>query len=132
MNIFLIKWIERRYAMTNEEFNKILERRIEQIKSTLSDKAKMYAIGDRLYNFKRSAEILRCSPHKALLGMFIKHLVSIIDLIEKSYTANSELIDEKIGDGINYLILLEAIFRENLSIDVECFDCGECSNGDVK
>lgn len=97
--------------MTNSQFNKILESRIKRIKQTLNKKAGEYARNDRLYNFKRASEIQRNKPEQALMGMFMKHLVSVIDIIETGdYT--TELINEKIGDSINYLILLEAILKE--------------------
>jgi hypothetical protein len=98
--------------MKNEQFEEILESRLAAIKTTLSNKAKEYAIGDRLYNFKRAAEISRTTPQKALIGMLMKHLVSVIDLVEGSTKPTEYLVNEKIGDAINYLILLEAIFKE--------------------
>jgi hypothetical protein len=100
--------------MNNEQFNLIVENRIQLIKTVLGNKAKEYAIGDRLYNFKRAAEILRCTPQKALIGMFMKHLVSVLDLSEGSTIPTDYLINEKIGDAINYLILLEATLKETL------------------
>jgi len=98
--------------MNADQFNSILQKRLESIESTLGSKAKEYAIGDRLYNFKRAAEILRTTPQKALAGMFMKHLVSVMDLIEGSIAATEPMVNEKIGDAINYLILLEAILKE--------------------
>jgi hypothetical protein len=47
--------------------------------------------------------------------MMAKHWVSVLDIIDKLVTNNyvsGELIDEKIGDSINYLILLEAMLIE--------------------
>ena len=99
-------------GVNTQDFDIILQQRIDSIKSTLANKAKEYAISDRLYNFKRAAEILRTSPEKALCGMFIKHFVSVMDLIEGSIPSTEYLINEKIGDAINYLILLEAILKE--------------------
>lgn len=98
--------------MNTTQFNEILDARLTAIKSTLGNKAKEYAIGDRLYNFKRAAEIARVTPQRALLGMIMKHIVSVIDLVEGSVPNKRATIDEKIGDTINYLILLEAIFAE--------------------
>lgn len=99
--------------MDAEQFEIILESRLSSIKSVLSNKAKEYAIGDRLYNFKRAAEILRTTPQQALAGMFMKHLVSVLDLVEGSITPTEYIVNEKIGDAINYLILLEAIFKDD-------------------
>ena len=102
--------------MNNKEFDKLLNERVKKIRKTLSNKSAEYSRdSDKLYNFKRAAEIERCSPAKALLGMMIKHTVSVIDIIEKceqGIKTSNKLIDEKIGDNINYLILLEAILKE--------------------
>jgi hypothetical protein len=98
--------------MNGKDFNEILARRIQEIGRVLDSKAQEYAIGDRLYNFKRAASILRITPGRALLGMFIKHLVSVMDLVDGSIPNTKAMRDEKIGDAINYLILLEAILTE--------------------
>ena len=98
--------------MNTEQFETILESRLSSIKQVLGNKAKEYAIGDRLYNFKRAAEISRTTPQQALAGMFMKHLVSVLDLVEGSVSPTENMVNEKIGDAINYLILLEAILKE--------------------
>lgn len=100
--------------MNSQEFDNIVEERLVKIRDILGSKAKEYAVGDRLYNFKRASEILRTSPQKALLGMLMKHIVSVIDLIEGSTKSTEYLINEKIGDSINYFILLEALLKEQL------------------
>lgn len=98
--------------MTHDEFDKLLERRIELITDVLASKACEYADGeDRLYNFKRAARIGETTPAKALKGMLLKHLVCVFDLIDLE-ASNTKLIDEKLGDTINYLILLEALLKE--------------------
>ena len=54
--------------------------------------------------------------------MMVKHLVSIKDLLDmcevRSFTNNvtQELIEEKFGDAINYLILLEGMVTEKLTL----------------
>lgn len=105
--------------MENNEFNRIVEKRCAAIKSVLASKAKEYARGDRLHNFKRAAAALRCTPEQALIGMYMKHQVSILDLVDdisngyppKMLTA---VTNEKVGDAINYLILLEALIAERV------------------
>lgn len=100
--------------MTIKEFNKVLEQRIEKIRKVLAAKNKEYASpGDKLYNFKRTAAMLGCSDEEALLGMLAKHLISIIDMVQNKREADYALWDEKLGDAINYLILLEAIILED-------------------
>ena len=103
--------------MNQEDFNKLLEERIERTRLTLNAKAVEYASGyDRLYNFKEAGRKLNVTPEKALQGMKIKHDVSVDDLIRLAGGCpdklTEEIINEKIGDSINYLILLEALLKE--------------------
>jgi len=102
--------------MTHDEFNLIVERRIEHIRKTLVSKGAEYTMhGDRLYNFKRAAKMdLDETPAEALKGMWKKHLVSVFDMIENPSIVSRHMIDEKIGDSIIYLFLLEGVFMEDL------------------
>ena len=97
--------------MTGKEFSDLLQRRLNLTVEVLDRKAAEYATGkDQLHNFKQAAAMLRCSPAQACLGFLTKHLVSVFDMVETHPTV--ETIDEKIGDAINYLILLEALLKE--------------------
>jgi hypothetical protein len=106
--------------MDNKTFEKIVKNRLEQCEETLNIKGNEYSNeSDRLHNFKDAAKFLGCSPEKALLGMFVKHLVSVKDIIENiniwqdtGYIPDEKLIAEKFGDTINYILLLEALIEE--------------------
>jgi hypothetical protein len=108
--------------MNANDFNEVVERRKNLISQVLQKKAGEYAIdGDRMYNFKRAALITNQSPEQVLLGMWTKHIVSVIDIIEAiKVTHNTdsekyysqEYVDEKLGDLINYAILLEGLLTE--------------------
>jgi hypothetical protein len=104
--------------MNNNQFNRVVSERLGKIDSTLCSKAKEYASDtDRLHNFKVAAmlETKEQTPEQALWGMIKKHLVSVIDIIDKTALGESPsnaMRDEKIGDSINYLILLEALLIE--------------------
>ena len=102
--------------MNATEFNILLTNRLAATEAVLGSKAGEYATdNDRLHNFKLAAELQRCTPEVALLGMLTKHLVSVVDMAQATNPALSyphAYIDEKIGDSINYLILLEAILKE--------------------
>ena len=100
--------------MDSNMFNEIVNNRIDKIKSVLSSKASEYASEDRLYNFKVAAQINGCTPKRALWGMASKHLVSVMDLVIDRVQSSEYLINEKVGDMINYLILLEALLMEEL------------------
>lgn len=105
--------------MTHLEFDKVLNQRIEKIKKVLASKAKEYAKGDRMHNFKRSAGFMRKTPETACWAFLMKHLTSIADLVDDIEAGKFEnlayLSNEKIGDAINYLVLLEALISERIS-----------------
>lgn len=115
--------------MNSDDFSQLVERRLDKIRSTLSSKGKEYSTKDnKLHNFEKAAIKRHTTREIALQGMLTKHEVSIDDIIAK--TANDEfpsreVIDEKIGDIINYYILLEACLVDRLknvsksSVDTE-------------
>lgn len=101
--------------MTEERFNQVVTARCEKIQQILAHKAKEYAMGDRLHNFKVAARRRGVTPERALMGMKEKHSVSIEDIVDdldKHNLTSLDTIEEKIGDEINYLILLEALLKE--------------------
>lgn len=100
--------------MQNAEFAEILEARLQSIRATLGRKAEEYSYGDRLSNFKRAAEIQRITPAQAAWNFTMKHLVSVQDMIESRREYPEALWDEKLGDAINYLILIEALVKEKV------------------
>lgn len=103
--------------MNHEDFDKLSDRRLFLAKETLCKKAKEYAPDqDKLHNFKAAAELLDCTPAQALLGFMAKHIISVTDIVRSGATPTKEMVDEKLGDCINYLILLEAIWQEERSI----------------
>lgn len=118
--------------MDKQGFDKIVEERITKIKKVLESKGEEYshleiidedrAKEDRLHQFKKAGEILECTAERALMGMKIKHDVSVynmIKMLENGILPSEEKIDEKIGDSINYLILLEALLKERLNVNID-------------
>ena len=103
--------------MNRTEFEFILAARQRKIKETLGKKAAEYSFKlDILHNFKESAkfqsETSKTTTARELWGMAKKHIISVQDMVFSEGKPSIELVDEKIGDAINYLILLEAIFKE--------------------
>jgi hypothetical protein len=101
--------------MTTEAFNRVLNERIKKMTAILGEKAKEYARGDRLSNFKKAAMMMDTTPENACRGMWAKHVISICDLINDSDAGKDvpmAMWQEKIGDAINYLVLLEALVIE--------------------
>lgn len=68
---------------------------------------------DRLAAFKQAAALERTTPQRALFGMLAKHLISVQNMCDTEITDYSEeRWLEKIGDSINYLLLLEGLVEE--------------------
>ena len=108
-------------------FTDVVESRIEKTRKVLIKKEEEYARSDdRYHNFKVAGRVLDCSPERALLGMLIKHFVSVVDIIDSLDNYDKPLVlhvvDEKIGDSINYLILLEGMLRNRMELDEQCKD----------
>ena len=103
--------------MRTEQFEEVINNRIETCKSVLCSKAEEYATDDRLHNFKVAGKLQKCTAVKALGGMMAKHTVSVYDLIddyEQGKAISKEMWTEKIGDSINYLLLLTAMLEEKI------------------
>lgn len=102
--------------MDRKELANIFFNQKEVCQELLVEKAKEYATSDRLHNFRTAAELTDSSMADALLGMMLKHTISIYDLCnENVYEAKRrpiELWNEKITDHINYLILLIAVLSD--------------------
>jgi hypothetical protein len=101
--------------MNTEQFSDIVKKRLSSIETTLCMKAKEYAHGDRLSNFKDAAVLLKSTPEKALAGLVIKHIVALYDFInelEKGSHRPYDYWDEKIGDIMAYMCLLDALIQE--------------------
>ena len=101
--------------MTREDFSKRVEKRIDLVRQTLLTKHKEYAKDDNVFrNFDEAAGglSLHGSSAEVLWSYMTKHLVSIKDIVADNKSADPAIVSEKIGDVINYLILLEAMLNE--------------------
>ena len=105
--------------MDNKTFDSIVEKRCAAIKRVLASKAKEYARGDRLHNFKRAGDFMRKTPETVCFGFAMKHFTSIADIVddvEAGVLPSAEMAEEKIGDAINYLVLLDAILASRRGV----------------
>ena len=99
--------------MDSKTFEMLMEQQFDLCREVLCSKAKEYATQDRLHNFHVAAGLRGCTPEQALAGMMAKHTVSVYDMCEGGDSHPIELWQEKITDSINYLLLLNAMVREN-------------------
>lgn len=109
--------------MTRQEFvEKVVARRIDLITISLASKGKEYSIeNNAFYNFDEGKDIaFSNSREKYAWNLMTKHLQSIKDIIEhvsivgaNGYPVDT-LVEEKIGDAINYLILIEGMLKEQI------------------
>jgi hypothetical protein len=98
--------------MNTQRFEEILNAQIKRCTDTLIVKAREYATDDRLHNFKTAAVLQGITPVQALAGMMAKHTISIYDMCASGKDYPEAMWDEKIGDSINYLLLLRALVEE--------------------
>lgn len=101
-----------------EEFRELVERRSKLTWETLVKKGEEYATPHRaMDSFHDQADLsMHNEPTSVAWELMVKHLYSVRRMIaeyECEGTLPSDyMIDEKIGDAINYLILIEALFKE--------------------
>lgn len=108
--------------MDRKLFNNIVESRISDIKSKLASKGAEYSKEDNVFsNFESAARMLGTNRFQALRGMLVKHLVSVDDIINRidNEIPADTMIQEKIGDIINYYILLEAMLYDEINKNLD-------------
>ena len=97
-------------------FDEITKARFEHCINLLCSKGEEYSRNnDRLYNFKVAARMAGNTKFEALYGMWLKHIVSIQDMIFDAANGSlpsQKLIDDKLSDNINYSVLFEALIVE--------------------
>ena len=108
--------------MNYNTFNLLLQERLKNTETTLLVKAREYVRGeDRFYNFEQGKKLLELAKlditkEDVMLLYNTKHLISIFDMLSDSrrgITYSKEYINEKFGDAINYLIMIEIALIEN-------------------
>ncbi len=101
--------------MKSKTFDKLVADTLHSCESVMTSKEEEYSSGkDRFHNFKVAARMKGCTPIEALEGMKLKHDVSVKDLIDNPDTATERLLTDKIGDSINYLLLLKGLLIEHM------------------
>ena len=106
--------------MTTEQFMILAQNRMQHCVTLMagSKDADYTRNGDKFHNFKRAAQIANITPEQALKGMWLKHIVSIFDIIDdidQGKLPTQEIINDKFTDMINYPALLEGLITERRS-----------------
>ncbi len=98
--------------MKKQFFKDVLDQTIESIKQTLGVKAMEYVRNDNaMHNFDVGARITGQTREKVLYGFALKHHISIDDIrndLDNGKLPTIDMVNEKFGDAINYLILEKA------------------------
>ena len=93
--------------------------RFKECEEVLLKKGKDYSgVEDALANFKENAERLGLTKYQVWAIYFNKHVDSILNSIKanpESPQVESEPLEERITDVINYAVILEALLREDES-----------------
>jgi hypothetical protein len=113
-------WLNlREECMKSKRFDEIFEETVSSSRNTLTNKAVEYSSeDDRMHNFKVAGAANTTTPTKALFGMYLKHYVSVKDIADRVIPGKPEtyptmaMLNEKIGDSINYMILLKALVMD--------------------
>ncbi len=112
--------------MERDKFEKFVDEAIlPEIKKLRVAKGTNYSgKEDYLRNFKTIGNELKISPEKVLWTYFKKHIDAIHSYIVGEYVDDTEPINRRIYDAINYLILLLGIVLETNpdKIDKELVD----------
>ena len=99
--------------MENKEFKKIRKKIFKSCIDLTEKKGKDYTKGseDVLSNFKEG-NFLGLNPYQKLGVYFSKHIDSIYNYIKSEGKDESEPIETRIQDAINYLVFLQALIEE--------------------
>jgi len=99
-----------------KNFKELLEERFNKTRKVYSKKMNEYANDlDVFLSFKKGVGFsFQDTPEGVAWEYACKHFESIKTIISKipDEIPSDELIDEKIGDAINYLIILEGLIKE--------------------
>jgi len=104
--------------MLHKEFEILVHNRLSSCVEVLCSKDKEYSSADdRFHNFKKAGRLKDQDPIQALDGMWLKHRVSSDDMVERMiadplYVPDRGLVADKLGDSINYTLLLEGLIED--------------------
>jgi hypothetical protein len=109
--------------MKTIDFIESTDKFLEEALSTLKRKGREYATNENFFaNFEQAIGISFCDTKEAVLWHYLtKHLQSVKDMINTVEVGegihghfDTKHINEKIGDSINYLLILRAMLENRV------------------
>lgn len=103
----------------NKKFDNVVSTTLESCKQTLLVKGREYRRNNNpFHNFDRGVQSdPRKSREEVIWGMALKHHISVMDMIDdvkEGIKPSEEIIDEKFGDYINYLLIMKASIKDKV------------------
>ncbi len=105
-------------TIKQSHFDAIFDMQVQRCAEVLKRKTLEYTGDDpdRLSAFKTAAALQSCTPKEALAGMMAKHIVSLYDMCsDTQHEYSLDVWNEKITDSLNYLFLLMAVVKEEMT-----------------
>lgn len=98
--------------MKESEFDKVVRDTVNNCVETLVVKGKEYRRNNNpFHNFDKGVEITGLTREEVIWGFALKHYISIQDIksdLKKGISPSLEMVNEKYGDLINYLLIEKA------------------------
>ena len=100
--------------MTNKDFYNLVDSTFKECLEILKKKGEDYTVGssDALANFKKAGEAIELEPTKIWYIFANKHWQAITNYVRTGGQSESEPIEERIKDMLNYLLLLKGLIQE--------------------
>lgn len=99
--------------MTEKEFDDFIKAYFTDCTKLATDKSAEYSENhDRFHNFNVASVLTGRTSMQALGDMWVKHIVSIFDMLKSGHSFPIAKWDEKLRDNIIYSVLLAGMVRE--------------------
>ena len=101
-------------SLTDEQLESLIEERIKKCKDVLLKKSEEYSSdSDRMRNFNTAGRMLGMPPYRVAFMYMVKHFESVYEIVVNDQPTSPALWEEKITDLINYLLLIDAMWRKS-------------------
>lgn len=104
--------------MKEFNFDEAVKSTVDTCLNTLVVKGREYRRnGNPFHNFDKGSEVTGRSREDVIWGMALKHFISVQDIkndMKSNILPTKEVLDEKYGDLINYLLIEKASILERI------------------